>query len=428
MPHGHSSFNDDWTMGAGVSGLPEVTPEGFTHPIIKKGENKEAALTRILDEVEKVHLECVQSRTLSKYRGTWIKYSMFCSTLGRPMAGTNGYVDSVMLAAFLLHRAKEVESSSSIVAWGTHVIGYAYLARGMPRIPKDHPQRRYLTETCKGIATLIPATYRPRAALYGAHLAELVKKSQALASDDLNGLVRTVQTLFAYNAALRPNEHCVTDNNGVDLIPPLTSDNVKLITDTTGSPGGVQLTIPRSKAHRRETDPSLKSQPHLVFFPARTDALDAVGPLMRLIRILSRNPTIKEQPLFPTIVNGLPTEKIPTLAEFNKWLTTSLKTHNIPVTTAQGLRSGRRSDLTNAGVKEEIILKLGRWKSTDGSRRYYQTSADGMNSLLVSIPTAPAIAQPLGQLSDYESSESEDEPQKPQKPIEVTGQGTDLNI
>jgi len=38
--------------------------------------------------------------------------------------------------------------------------------------------------------------------------------------------------------------------------------------------------------------------------------------------------------------------------------------------TARGLRAGRRTDLSEAGVPESTILRLGRWKSASASERY----------------------------------------------------------
>jgi hypothetical protein len=102
---------------------------------------------------------------------------------------------------------------------------------------------------------------------------------------------------------------------------------------------------------------------------------------------------------------------------YNRWLTTNLEKFSLPVTTAQGLRSGRRTDLTTAGVQEEIILKLGRWKSKEGSRRYYQADPESLRALAAgsappqqrAAPAAPSSSEEhVDALSDDESSDEED--------------------
>ena len=178
----------------------------------------------------------------------------------------------------------------------------------------------------------------------------------------------------------------------------------------------IRLEIRSSKAHRRAADPLDRVTPHFVFFPQRSDELDVYKPLQLLFQVLKRDATSWSQPLFPRIVKGAIVEECTRINEYNTWLRSHLAYHRLPVTTAQGLRSGQRSDLTDDGVKEEIILQLGRWKSASASRRYYQTSAECMGALrpkpgstITSTAPAPAPASIDDEDSDYSSSESEDE-------------------
>ena len=131
--------------------------------------------------------------------------------------------------------------------------------------------------------------------------------------------------------------------------------------------------------------------------------------------VTDRDPKSWSQPLFPRIEKGAVVEEHMRVDDYNTWLRSSLAQHKLPVTTAQGLRSGRRSDLTDEGVREEIILQLGRWKSAGASRRYYQTSAECMGSLqpkhnaVISTALPPITPTTSEEDSDYSSSEDEED-------------------
>lgn len=230
----------------------------------------------------------------------------------------------------------------------------------------------------------------------------------------MNNYVRSIQTLFAYNAALRPNEHNSTDDSGIWRHPPLHPAAISFITSSDGT-RGIRLEIRDSKAHRRSADPIERSTPHFIYFPQRADALDVVGPVQQLMTVTDRDPKSWSQPLFPRIEKGAVVEEHMRVDDYNTWLRSSLAQHKLPVTTAQGLRSGRRSDLTDEGVREEIILQLGRWKSAGASRRYYQTSAECMGSLqpkhnaVISTALPPITPTTSEEDSDYSSSEDEED-------------------
>ena len=401
----------------------------FKLPIVKQGESPAMSLERRTRTLRDLFHTSVQERTLAKYTYHFTKFVEFCTALHvapiKPGVGNalaESYIDTELLAMFNWHRALEVGSSSSLVSWTSQVFRGAYYRFHILPLPAGHSSRAFLKEINKAISKRIPAVYRPRLALRGNALRALFTKSNyhkpATAINNPNNFTRAVQTLFAYNAALRPNEHCSTDDSGRLVNPALHPAAITFITNEEGV-RGVRLEIRRSKAHERSTDPTERVTPHHIFFPARNDELDIAGPLKLYMDISLRDKGSWTQPLFPRLAGSSYTDEFINTREYNAWLRPALISHGLSPTTAQGLRSGRRTDLTEAGVREEIILQLGRWKSPGASRRYYQTSAECMGSLIpadkiiMSKPPTPLQAdaspeQETAIVSDEDSSDEDE--------------------
>ena len=91
-------------------------------------------------------------------------------------------------------------------------------------------------------------------------------------------------------------------------------------------------------------------------------------PVLTLITARARGPSA---PLFP--YNG----RCLNADEFNVRLRALTKAAGISEdVTARSFRSGRRTDLQNAGLDKKIICWLGRWRSVKASEEYQRVNED----------------------------------------------------
>jgi hypothetical protein len=181
----------------------------------------------------------------------------------------------------------------------------------------------------------------------------------AMAADPFLQLVWS-HTLVAYRFLLRPNEF--TGESDARLGHMIQGD------PEVGGRLPVTLLLFDTKGTRRmNLGPFARETTFGYALPGH--ALDFSAPLATWVQRYGMD---GNDLLFPgwDSLTGRPSKTTMAPAVYNSGLKKLMRLGGYVGYTAQGLRAGRRTDLTEAGVPEPVIMRLGRWRSASSSERY----------------------------------------------------------
>lgn len=173
-----------------------------------------------------------------------------------------------------------------------------------------------------------------------------------------------VHTLAAYHWLLRPNEH-TGPTSGI-----LVRDARILTLEGTGAKVA-RVDLYYTKGLLRVGSTECESTRTVEMPGSPLDLVSTLEVYMRRFN-LERFP---DQLLFPAVTPaGALLERPMTMDEYNAALRGMLAAAGLPTHfSSRGLRSGRRSDLRNAGTPLDVVCQLGRWKSEKSSERYQRS-------------------------------------------------------
>ena len=273
-------------------------------------------------------------------------------------------VTPAKLARYVTERAEEAGSATSVEQWLAQVQGHA---RRAGTLEMTAAGQQHLAIVTSGLGNVLGRDYKQRAVINGEMLRVVaVMAAPAIAADPFLQLVWS-HTLVAYHYLLRPNEH--TGESRARLGHMLQGSAAP------GAPLPVSLRLFDTKGTRRANlGPSAFETVYAYGGPGQD--LDFTAPLALWVQ---RYGCGAEDLLFPgwDAATARPSRTTMSAPAYNEALGRLMRLGGFTSSlTAQGLRAGRRTDLSEAGVPEPTINRLGRWKSASASERYNRLSAN----------------------------------------------------
>jgi len=267
-------------------------------------------------------------------------------------------VTAEKLALYITERAEEHGSATSVAQWLSQVKGFAE-RQGTLRLSVDGAHM--LAHVASGLGNVLGREAAQRPPIRGEMLREVgFRAAAAIAADPFLQLVWS-HTLIAYRYLLRPNEHTGASRARLrDLLQGQAAP---------GEPFPVTLRLFDTKGTRRMNLGPNASETVFAYGTPGHD-LDFAAPLARWVQRYGCGP---KDPLFPGWDDEAkrPSRTTMPARVYNEALGRLMRLGGFEDgLTARGLRAGRRTDLSEAGVPESTILRLGRWKSASASERY----------------------------------------------------------
>jgi len=286
-----------------------------------------------------------------------------------------------LVTAWVVHKCEMLGNTASARQWRAHVEGHVRYFRRSEHIAWTADDWLTFDMTLKGMRKVIGSKSVQPPPLTDAILRRVhaVLKPRAPAPDVPRAEWRDwyywVYLLVMQQSMLRPNEAC----SGALLVK-----DVELVPRSQDNPPGFRLMVHGfdrrgDKAAKRDGRPVGKP----VYCVRRSDELDVFVPLRFLLS--SEFKLDAERPLLTMPDDdGNLTNRLVTPDDMTTWLRASLKRagveHAATYTIRSG-RSGRRTDLQDAGVEREVVNSLGRWSGRYSNDAYRRMSAGVMNQL-----------------------------------------------
>ena len=345
---------------------------------------------KTLQDVKKLALE---TDTIKKYHSTWQQFTNFCATRGLPCFP----VTPEKVQLFTVHRCEMQGNAVSASQWASHIRQYSSIFYPSESIDWTSKDFREFDKITKGLRKSVGCTSKHAIALTGPTLraaaAAMRAASLVQSASPLNGAMHTLACqpllctpsatyvwwtyiILLQQALLRPNEAC----NGA-----LRVRDITFVAPSADNPEGLQIMLHGKDgsgtkgAKRRGT-----SEPEVTYVRARQDVLDAVGPTRALFHYFS----LQRYPDRPFLTVPLPSGTLSDVAVTPAMLSNQIRTmlHACGCShpegySARSTRSGRRTDLQDAGVDPDAVRVLGRWASAQGPKPYQHSTPAIMSRL-----------------------------------------------
>jgi hypothetical protein len=307
----------------------------------------------------------LEQSTLDKYAGAHKSYLAYCLNMGFDAEPLNRDV----VAGWLHDKSDYNDNATSVGQWLAQLYGHRRYAEGAP--PFGASEGEFFAPVIKGLHALFGQTTLTASAITAELLMRVWTVLRPDPSRDLAQWAFWVHLLAAYHWLLRPNEHAgetagilVRD---VSITTLAGTGRAVARVDLYGTKGLLRVGGVCETTRTAEMPGS---------------PLDLVSTLRRYVAVynLTAHP---DQLLFPDLgpTGGLLAQPM-TMDGFNARLRSFFAAADITQTySSRGLRSGRRSDLRNAGTPVDIVCQLGRWKSESASQRYMRADDNIVNEI-----------------------------------------------
>ena len=314
------------------------------------------AFGRTLDgnAVQRARIASLHSTSCGRYRR---EYGQYCAIIAQQQGGVSpSPVTGEKLATYIVERVRACGSATSAEQWLSQVVGYA---ERFDTVRISYEGRQLLRQVLSGLGNLYGRSSTQRPPIRG-YMLRLVgaRAAAAIAANPFLELVWS-HTLVAYRFLLRPNE--------------FTGETRARLCDLIQGPseqGRVAMTLRLFDTKGTRRLHLGKDAEETTFgYAMPGDALDFAAPLARWVQRYAMEGTDLLFPGWDSIARR-PSQETITADAYNKGLKRLLRLAGFEGFSAQGLRAGRRTDLTEAGVRERTIMRLGRWHSESSSERY----------------------------------------------------------
>jgi hypothetical protein len=327
-------------------------------------------------EVERYQHASLEPSTARAYRATFRDFVAYYERRGYTVK--RAY--PLLITNFVVFKCEQQLNTASAMQWRSHVECHARYFEPERHVPWTRDDWSTWNMALKGMNKEIGNNSVKRPGLTTAVIRRVHASLQPRAPskrvprDKWDDWYYWVYLLVLQQAMLRPSEAC----DGALLVRDIT-----LEPSTPDAPAGARLMVHGSG---RRGDKGAKrdglKEPKPVYIVQRHDELDVIAPLRFLL-----SSTFKlhaDRPLLTKPVNGVLSGQALSADDMTTWLRrvlTRAKVENAAAYTIRSGRSGRRTDLQDAQVPDQVVDSLGRWKHRNSNNSYRRMTPGVMSTL-----------------------------------------------